>query len=135
MFVIRFHIFITTRGGGRQGCNLYIPDLLLSYKILKNYLDFVTGDELAPHHHGGNPLLPIDTVLVGLSILGGGHYYRVSAILEGVAIQTASTHLKRLCDAVNLVLAPLKGTIDQKIHLVIWTLKKLLDKGFPYSYT
>ena len=107
MFVIRFHIFITTWGGGRQGCNLYIPDLLLSYKILKNYLDFVTGDELAPCHHGGNPLLPIDTVLVGLSILGGGHYHRVSAILEGVAIQTASTHLKRLCDAVNLVLAPL----------------------------
>ena len=42
-----------------------------------------------PVGHGGNPLTPTDTVLLGFNMIGGGNFKRVGGMLGGV-IQAAA---------------------------------------------
>ena len=65
----------------------------------------ISDGPLTPRGQGGHPLRPIDTVLIGLNILGGSHYQRMGGLAEGVSISTARCALYRFCSAVNEELA------------------------------
>ena len=56
---------------------------------------FFLAEELLPLTTRGRPLFPLDTVCLGLNMMGGGHFQRIGAIVGGISQGAACRAIMR----------------------------------------